>query len=326
VDHVESHRAARASARPRRRADHTDDAGVDLFRIYLNEISHWDLLSRDDESRLGASVQQGIVAQRRLDAGDVASASERAELVRLVEEGERSQAAFAEANLRLVVFMAKRYRRPGVELLDLVQAGNIGLLRAVERFDSQLGNRFSTYATWWIRQAILREVGEGGRAMRLPVHLREQVVAVACARDRLRSEIGHEPSWQELAEVTDVTPERLQELLALGESAVSLSRPVGDSEEGELGDFLPDTVEVGPAEAVAGRSVEQGVRGLLSHISDHQATVPRLRFGLDGSEPRSREEVGRELGISRERVRQLEVRALRRLRDDDTARSLRQAG
>ncbi|MGH9263582.1 MAG: sigma-70 family RNA polymerase sigma factor [Acidimicrobiales bacterium] len=295
------------------------------MQIYLNEIGHWPLLDRDDESRLGASVQQGIEAPRRLAAADVGSPAERAELLRRVEAGERSRTAFAEANLRLVVSIAKHYRRPGVELLDLVQAGNIGLMRAVERFDWRLGNRFSTYATWWIRQAIGREVGEGGRALRVPMHLREQVVAVACARDRLRVELGHEPSWEELAEETGLAPERVQELVALGESVVSLSRPVGDNEGGELDDFLADEAEVDPAEWAAGRSLEQGIRKLLSHVSEHQALVLRLRFGLDGGEPRSLQEVGRELGISRERVRQIEARALRRLRDDAAARSLREA-
>ena len=298
---------------------------VDLVRLYLDEIGQRTLLDRDDEARLGEAIQVGLQAQRRLAAAETGSDRERKGLPRLAAAGERARQEFIEANLRLVVSVAKRYQRPGVELLDLVQAGNIGLLRAVERFDWRLGNKFSTYATWWIRQSIIRELGDAGRAIRLPVHLREQVLSLARARDRLRAGLGHEPSIDEIAGDVGASRARVQELLSVAEDVVSLSLPVGDSDDRELSDLLADTGVTDPAEKVAGSAEQHEIRALLTHLSDHQATVLRLRFGLDGSEPRSLEEVGRVLGISRERVRQVEARALRRLRNDDSAQCLRPA-
>jgi RNA polymerase primary sigma factor len=298
---------------------------VDLVRLYLDEIGQRSLLDRDDEARLGQAIQAGLQARRRLASGAVHSDRTAENLRRRAREGERAHREFVEANLRLVVSVAKRYRRSGVELLDLVQAGNIGLLRAVERFDWRLGNKFSTYATWWIRQSIIRELGEAGRAIRLPVHLREQVVSLARARDRVRAELGHEPSVDEIAAGLGASSGRVRELLAVADDVVSLSLPVGESDDRELSDLLADNGVVDPAEKVAGSSERNEVRALLTHLTEHQATVLRLRFGLDGSEPRSLEDVGRALGISRERVRQLEARALRRLRNDEGARSLRPA-
>lgn len=298
---------------------------VDLVRLYLDEIGQRNLLDRDDEARLGQAIQTGLQARRRLASGAIRTERTRESMRRKAREGERAHQEFVEANLRLVVSVAKRYQRPGVELLDLVQAGNIGLLRAVERFDWRLGNKFSTYATWWIRQSIIRELGDAGRAIRLPVHLREQVVSLARARDRLRAELGHEPSVDEIAGDVGASSDRVQELLAVADDVVSLSLPVGESDDRELSDLLADSGVVDPAERVAGSSEQHEIRALLSHLSEHQATVLRLRFGLDGGDPRSLEEVGRTLGISRERVRQLEARALRRLRNDEGARSLRPA-
>lgn len=298
---------------------------VDLVRVYLDNIGHRSLLDRDDEARLGEAVQVGLAARRRLADGAVRSARSRRELIGQVDEGDRARNQFIEANLRLVVSVAKRYRRPGVELLDLVQAGNIGLLHAVERFDWRLGNRFSTYAIWWIRQAITRDLATTARTIRLPVHLRDQVVTLARARDRLRVELGHEPDIEEVATDVGITEDRARELLALADDTVSLSLPVGDTDESELGDLLPDSDVVDPAEEAATRSERRQVRHLLERLSDHEATVLRLRFGLDESQPRSLEDVGRELGITRERVRQIEERALARLRHDDTALALRRA-
>ena len=300
-------------------------AEVDLVRLYLDEIGQRALLDREDEARLGQAIQAGLQAARRLASGAVAGERSRERLRRQAGEGERARREFVEANLRLVVSVAKRYQRPGVDLLDLVQGGNIGLLRAVERFDWRLGNKFSTYATWWIRQSIIRELGDTGRAIRLPVHLREQLVSLARTRDRLRAELGHEPSVDEIAGDVGASADRVQELLAVADDVVSLSLPVGEFDDRELSDLLADEGVVDPAEKVAGTAERHEVRALLNHLSEHQATVLRLRFGLDGSEPRSLEEIGRTLGISRERVRQLEARALRRLRNDDSARSLRPA-
>src|SRR5579885_472397 len=228
--------------------------GVDLVRLYLDEIGQWSLLDREGECRLGKVIQSGREARDRLHRGDHLDTHERRELARMVYDGEEAERRFAEANLRLVVSIAKKYRRPGVEMLDLVQAGNLGLLRAVERFDWRLGNRFSTYATWWIRQAIIREAGQSGRTIRLPEHVREQIVALACARDRLRSELSREPRAEELSEVLATPLDRVQELIAMAESVVSLSSPVGGHDERELANVLAEDATADPAERAAALS------------------------------------------------------------------------
>lgn len=295
----------------------------DSVGLYLDSIGQRTLLSGADEARLGQAVQLGLRAQSRLAEGDVAEA-ERAELLRQVHAGEVARRRFVEANLRLVVSVAKRYQRPGVELLDLVQAGNIGLLHAVEGFDWRLGNRFSTYATWWIREAISRDLAASGRTIRLPLHLLDQLAALCRARDRLRVELGHEPGLEELAGEVGIPGDRARIVLAAADPAVSLSVPVG-TDGLELGDLVPDDQIVDPAEAVAGLSEREQVRHLLDRVSEHEARVLRLRFGLDGQPPRSLDDIGRELGVSRERVRQLETHALARLRHDHAARALRLA-
>ena len=308
--------------------DDADERGldVDMVRLYLDDIGRRPLLDRDEEVRLGQAVQLGVEARGRLDAPAGAAGAEcdrdRAALAGLVATGEEAQRAFAEANLRLVVSVAKRYRWAGVDLLDLVQAGNIGLLRAVERFNWRLGNRFSTYATWWIRQAIVRELADSGRTIRLPAHLRGRVCSLAVARDRLRVELGHEPSVAEIAADTGMAGARVRELLAIAEDAVSLSTPIGDG-DGELSDMVVDPTVVDPADWATRLEERSGVQHLLDQLSSSQATVLRLRFGLDGSEPLTLDDVGQELGLSRERVRQLEARALSHLRQDEAAKALR---
>jgi RNA polymerase sigma factor (sigma-70 family) len=302
----------------------SDGGEVDLVRVYLTEIGHQSLLDRDDEVRLAQAIERGAGAERLLAAGGRRTRAERPALARQVAEAERARRRFVEANLRLVVSVAKRYRRPGVELLDLIQAGNIGLLRAVEGFDWRLGNRFSTYATWWIRQAVVSEMGAADRTIRLPVHLRAQVFGLARTRDRLRVELGHEPGLDELAAEVELPVERVRDLLALGEETVSLSFPVGECDS-ELVDVIADREAGDPADIATTDVERKEVQELLGHLGRHQADVVRLRFGLDGNEPRSLAEVGHELGISRERVRQIERRALRSLGRDEATRALRAA-
>lgn len=321
----EGHTGPGTAVRRQDGAARTDRHGVDAVRLYLDDIGHESLLDRDDEVRLGETIQLGIRAKRHLAQDQNLSTDDRAALARQISDGERARREFVEANLRLVVYVAKRYRRPGVELLDLVQAGNIGLLGAVERFDWRRGNRFSTYATWWIRQAVIREMGDSTRTIRLPAHLRHHLVGLLRARDRLQVKLGHEPSMGEIAAEVDVPIGRVNQLLAL-EDAVSLSAPTGDSDDRELCDLVADSGATDPADTAATRSEHQDVRRLLDQLSEHQAAVLRLRYGLDGSEPRSLEDVGHALGISRERVRQLEVRALHRLRASDAARGLLPVG
>jgi RNA polymerase sigma factor (sigma-70 family) len=298
---------------------------VDVVRLYLDDIGERLLLDRDDEIRLSMRVESGMRAQALLDAGRVPGEKERCRLARQVEDGFRARQEFVEANLRLVVSIVKRFRRPGVELLDLVQAGNIGLMRAVEGFDWRLGNKFSTYATWWIRQAAIRESGLSGRVIRIPLNLLDQISALSHSRDRLRVELGHEPTTEEIAEDAGEPRQRVAQLLAIARDAVSLSLPVGDSEDSELADLVADKRDADPGESAALHIEREEVRSLLGHLSDHEAAVLRLRYGLDDGEARSLEEVGQRLGVSRERASQLETRALSHLRFDDDARALRPA-
>ena len=298
---------------------------IDLVRVYLSEIGQQGLLDREDEVLLAQAIERGSQAAQQLAAGGRRTRAQRQELARRVAEGQSARRRFVEANLRLVVSVAKRYRRPGVDLMDLIQAGNMGLLRAVEGFDWRLGNKFSTYATWWIRQAVVSEMGDADRTIRLPVHLRAEVFGLARTRDRLRVELGHEPEVEELAADANVSAGRAEELLSLGEETVSLSFPVGECDS-ELVDVIADRAVGDPADIAAADMEREEVQGLLSHLGQHQADVLRLRFGLDGKGARSLAEVGHELGISRERVRQIELRALRSLGRDEATRALRPAG
>ena len=304
----------------RRRSD-----GVDVVRLYLDDISTRPLLDRDEEVRLARAVEAGMQAQALLDADQVSGERERRRLARQVARGARARQEFIEANLRLVVSVVKRYRRPGVELLDLVQAGNIGLMRAVDGFDWRLGNKFSTYATWWIRQAAIRELGASTRVIRVPLNVLDQISALTRVGDRLRVELRHEPSVEEIAADAGAPVGRVKQLLAIAREAVSLSLPVGDNDDSELADLVADKRDLDPGERVAGHLARQEVRALLEHLSEHEAEVLRLRYGVNDGEQRSLEDVGHQLGVSRERARQLEARGLNHLRFDDSAKALRKA-
>jgi RNA polymerase primary sigma factor len=306
------------------RSDGAHGGEVDLVRVYLHEIGRHRLLDREEEVRLAQAIEGGTQAARQLAAVHDQAPAERQDLAGWVDEGARARQRFVEANLRLVVSIAKRYRRPGVDLLDLIQAGNIGLMRAVEGFDWRLGNKFSTYATWWIRQSVVSEMGGADRTIRLPVHLRAEVFGLARTRDRLRVELGHEPGVDELAAEAQISPERVRALLSLGEETVSLSFPVGECDS-ELVDVIADTAAGDPSDIAATDVQREEIQGLLAHLGQHQADVLRLRFGLDGSPARSLAEVGHELGISRERVRQIELRALHSLGRDEATLALRTA-
>ena len=298
---------------PDRRSD--TEPQEDLVRLYLNEIGRYPLLTKVDEERLGRAVQEGLTAADRL-AGARASlpAAERRRLRALVQAGERATTEFCQANLRLVVSIAKRYQASGLPLLDLVQEGNLGLLHAVEKFDYAKGFKFSTYATWWIRQAITRGIANTGRTIRLPVHAGDLVNRVQRASASLEARLGRRPTAKELGEEVALTPSRVEEVLAMATEAVSISTPLSDDGEGELGDVIEDTTAVSPLEQALADAVPGELARLLAVLDEREREILRLRYGLDQGEPRTLEEVGERMHLTRERIRQIESRALCKLR------------
>jgi len=287
----------------------------DLVRLYLNEIGRYPLLTKVDEERLGAAVAQGLEAAAELARlGSSLPTARRRELRALVQAGERATTEFCQANLRLVVSIAKRYQASGLPLLDLVQEGNLGLLHAVEKFDHTKGFKFSTYATWWIRQAITRGIANTGRTIRLPVHAGDLVNRVQRGSARLEMRLGRRPTPAELAHEVDLTPARVAEVLAMSTEAVSISAPLSDDGDGELGDVMEDVTAVSPLEQVLANAVPTELARLLAVLDEREREILRLRYGLDQGEPRTLEEVGERMHLTRERIRQIETRALCKLR------------
>jgi len=287
----------------------------DLVRLYLNEIGRYPLLTKADEERLGEAVAQGLAAAAELARpGPALPAARRRRLRTLVQAGERATTEFCQANLRLVVSIAKRYQASGVPLLDLVQEGNLGLLHAVEKFDHKKGFKFSTYATWWIRQAITRGIANTGRTIRLPVHAGDLVNRVQRASARLEVRLGRRPNAEELAGEVDLTPARVAEVLAMSTEAVSISAPLSEDGDGELGDVMEDVTAVSPLEQVVADAVPYEMARLLAVLDEREREILKLRYGLDQGEPRTLEEVGERMHLTRERIRQIESRALCKLR------------
>ena len=286
--------------------------GHDTVGRYLSEVGRYPLLDRDGEARLASAVQAGIQAREQLSQPGGPTAEGRRQLEQTARAGQRAAAEFAAANLRLVVSVARRYQHRGLELADLIQEGNVGLMRAVERFDPGLGFRFSTYATWWIRQAITTAIAGSASTIRLPGHARDKAAALRAAEDGLRQTLGRSPSIEEIAAESRITPGEAQLLQRAIQPTVSLSAPVGEDDT-ELEDLLAGT-DPGPERIVtdAARSAELGQ--MLSHLTPAQAKVISLRYGLDGTEPATLADAAAALGISRERARQLEARALAYLR------------
>jgi RNA polymerase primary sigma factor len=295
-------------------------------RAYLKEIGKVRLLTADQEVALARCVERGMQAAARLDqvegpppAGPGRGAWERA-LERQREADERSRAeglvarqVLVEANLRLVVSVAKWYRNRGMSFLDLIQEGNLGLMRAVEKFDYTKGFKFSTYATWWIRQAISRAIADQARTIRIPVHMVDNINAVIRAQRSLLQEWGREPTINEVAERAEMTPERARDVLRISQDTVSLEQPLGE-DDFNLSDVLEDDGALAPSDAAARAMLADAVRGVLAELSERERQVVRLRFGLDDGQVRTLEEVGREFGVTRERVRQIESKSLAKLR------------
>ena len=291
------------------------DPQEDLVRLYLNEIGRYPLLTKADEERLGSAVALGLDAAAELARpGAPPSPGRRRQLRARVAAGERATTEFCQANLRLVVSIAKRYQASGLPLLDLVQEGNLGLLHAVEKFDYKKGFKFSTYATWWIRQAITRGIANTGRTIRLPVHAGDLVNRVQRAQSRLEAQLGRRPAPEEVASEVGLTPGRVVEVLAMSTEAVSISAPLSEDGDGELGDVIEDVTALSPLEEAMANAVPTELARLLAVLDEREREILRLRYGLDQGEPRTLEEVGERMHLTRERIRQIESRALCKLR------------
>ena len=291
-------------------------AELDLFRLYLDEVGRHPLLTKQDEVALSQAYEQGLAAGLRL-GGLPADDPRRAELVLVAERGERARRKMIESNLRLVVSIARRFSATGLPLGDLVQEGNLGLLRAVEKFDWRKGFKFSTYATWWIRQAIARGAADrGARAIRLPVHVDEQVGRLRRTQTRLHEQLGREPTDAELAVELDMPAERVARLQDTAQAITSLDTPIGD-DGAALQDFLEDEAAVGPDELAVEAVGREALEQVLQALPERERQVLVLRFGLDSGTPRTLEEVGAVMGFSRERARQVERDALAALRSPE---------
>ncbi len=301
--------------------------GIDLVKAYLREIGKVALLTAVEEVELSKRIEAGLFGNEKLrqhNDGEVKlPIALRRDLAEIVRDGERAKRHLLEANLRLVVSLAKRYQGRGLDLLDLVQEGNLGLVRAVEKFDYSKGYKFSTYATWWIRQALQRALADQGRTIRVPVHMAELITKVTRVRRELTQSLGREPLSEEIAQPLDMTAAKVEEILGYGRDTLSLESPVGD-DEAVLGDFITDSDSPDPVAAVEMQMMQGQLSRVLASLPDRSATVMRMRFGLDDGRARTLDEVGRHLGLTRERIRQIERDTLAELRQGGSADALRE--
>lgn len=296
----------------------------DPVRMYLKEIGKVPLLSADEEVELAKEMELGDNALEQLEElGDDIDEETKKELDALVARGDAAKKKLAEANLRLVVSIAKRYVGRGMLFLDLIQEGNLGLIKAVEKFDYNKGYKFSTYATWWIRQAITRAIADQARTIRIPVHMVETINKLIRVSRQLLQELGREPSPEEIAEEMEVPVERVREILKISQEPVSLETPIGEEEDSHLGDFIQDENVPVPAEAAASTLLREQLGEVLTTLTEREQKVLKLRFGLEDDRSRTLEEVGREFNVTRERIRQIEAKALRKLRHPSRSRKLR---
>ncbi|MFI6797082.1 RNA polymerase sigma factor [Streptosporangium canum] len=297
-------------------------ATSDPVRDYLRQIAGVPLLTAEQEVELARRVEAGLFARERLDAEGLPAAL-RAELERVADDGRRAKDRFVEANLRLVVSIAKRYAGRGVPLLDLIQEGNLGLIRTVEKFDHRLGFKFSTYATWWIKQSITRAMADQARTIRVPVHMVEMINKVSRAERQLLRDLGREPTPEEIAAELGLTPEKVTEIRGHGREPISLHTPLGDEGDSELGDVIEDAEAVTPEAAVTFTLLQEQVRALLATLTGREAGVISMRFGFADGRPRTLDEIGRAYGVTRERIRQIESKTMSRLRHPSRSQPLR---
>ncbi|WP_433232673.1 RNA polymerase sigma factor RpoD [Actinomadura formosensis] len=295
----------------------------DLVRIYLREIGRVPLLTAEDEVELAKSIEAGLFAEEKMARTAVLARGELLDLELLSREGMRAKQRLIEANLRLVVSIAKRYVGRGMLFLDLIQEGNLGLIRAVEKFDYTKGFKFSTYATWWIRQAITRAIADQARTIRIPVHMVETINKLVRVQRQMHQDLGREPSPEEIGLEMGLPPARVVEIQRIAQEPVSLQSPIGE-EDSDLGDFIEDADAVVPIEAAAFILLQDQLEDILGTLSEREQRIIQLRFGLADGHPRTLEEVGREFGVTRERIRQIESKTLAKLRHPSRAQMLRE--
>ena len=310
---------------PTARAEHDDaiTAGVgDSVRLYLQEIGETDLLTMQEEVWLAKRMERGLLSEARLDEAGLTE-GDRLSLLADKADGEKARTHLIQANLRLVVSVAKKYVGRGLSFLDLIQEGNIGLMKATDKFDYARGYKFSTYATWWIRQAITRAISDQSRTIRLPVHVGETINRVRKTSHRLQQILEREPTQEEIARAMDISDEKVRQVLDVSRHPVSLEAPVGQEGDAFLGDFIEDQTMPAPIELASQQLLKTQIGDALDKLTDRERKIVVLRYGLEDGRYRTLEEVGREFGITRERIRQIEAKALRKLRHPTFSRKLR---
>ncbi|MCI8477052.1 MAG: RNA polymerase sigma factor RpoD [Oscillospiraceae bacterium] len=309
-----------------------DSFGIDdPVRMYLKEIGKVNLLTPDEEIQLAQDMAAGDAAEEQIkemeqackDGADPLTPEAEKELKKAIKRGEAAKQRLAEANLRLVVSIAKRYVGRGMLFLDLIQEGNLGLIKAVEKFDYVKGFKFSTYATWWIRQAITRAIADQARTIRIPVHMVETINKVIRVSRQLLQELGHDPSPEEIAEEMSMPVDKVREILKIAQEPVSLETPIGEEEDSHLGDFIPDEDASEPSEAASFTLLKEQLVDVLGTLTPREEKVLKLRFGIEDGRTRTLEEVGKEFNVTRERIRQIEAKALRKLRHPSRSKKLK---
>jgi RNA polymerase primary sigma factor len=328
LDDETAERLLARSARKNAPHDNRAAPSGDHVRMYLSEIGRVDLLTPEDERALAQLIEEGQHAAARIDQAaiceTVVDPAEQRILLRSVQRGVRAKSELIQANLRLVVSIAKRYSGRGMQLLDLIQEGNLGLMRAVDKYDHTKGFRFSTYATWWIRQAITRSIADQSRTIRIPVHMVEHVNRLRRTGREFTQENGREPTVEELARAMRADPEWIRDLQRIAEDPLSLDSPVGDEDDANLGDFIADPSADRPELAATRAMLVEAVEAVVGELTEREQEIVRMRFGLDGSQIRTLEEVGRELGVTRERIRQIEAKTLNKLRQPQHSQRLQE--
>ncbi len=294
----------------------------DSISLYLKEIGRVPLLTAAEEVSLAKRMERGQIALQRIEEG-VVDTVEREQLLWEIRDGERAQEHLIKANSRLVVSVAKKYVGRGVPFLDLIQEGNIGLIRAVNKFDYKRGYKFSTYATWWIRQAVTRAIADQGRTIRVPVHMYEQINRLTRTSRQLVQELGRDPTTEEIAEALEVTPKKVEQVIRVSQRPLSLEMPVGEEEDSYLGDFIEDEEAQSPTEAASQQLLREVIDEIFASLTPREVRILQLRFGLVDGYSYTLEEVGRKFGVTRERIRQIEAQALGRLRHPSRSRKLR---